>query len=1226
MRHVPRILASACLLLCVLPRCHTAPADTTAPARLTQLLAKLPGKNAAEGQQICTEILALAPDITDTLCRQLRSTKDGGDTSARYALTGVAGLIAAGQASAHRTSFLKAVRQALQRDTATEVKAFLIRRLIRTGDDDVVPCLAGLLSDPDLGVPASRALTAIRTAAAQQALAQALAGSTGKPRIAIIQALGTLRIPTQLSAVLEAAESADPQLRTAALDALANIGDPAAIEALRAALDTPSFRERSTAASRLLLFARRLESPRVPAQGLKLCRELLADSRSTARAHTACAALHTLAELVGEAALPDLLTAAVDDERSDVRAAALELLKSLPGKDVTGKCVGALTRARPDVQAKLLLMLAERGDQSAMPHIRKAFTSENRDVRLAAIRAVTVLSGPDAVPDLLAALKTTDRDAIAAVKASLMRTPGNTVVPAVAHALRAVSPASRAMLLEFLATRRAADQVGPVFSGAHDTDARVRIAALKALGRLAPVADLPRLIALLLNAESAAEQKAARLAVASVAKRISDHGKRAAPVLEGLDGASPDQRARLLLAAATIGGDAALEVAVKEMASADAQRRDAAVRALAGWRDASACEPLLLIARDAADLTHRVLALRGCSRILAADTQVWPDRKAELLGEVLALAERPDEQRVALSSLATVHTHDALELAAGMLDSSAVAAEAALAVAAIACPNTKSTPGLRGRRVRDVLKRALDLLPNTTSRDRVTAYLTQMPKPEVLNVARGRPVKTSVRHQNTQVPALAVDGNASERYKSAWFGDRYPCWLQVDLQGNTELDAAHVFFYWDGKRYYQYTIDVSLDEKTWQTVVDAKDNTAVSTPKGVMHRFPPTRAQYARIHILKNSSNPAVHLVEFKVYASHTATSPDALNLAVGRRVSTSVRQQADRVPERAVDGNALDLNGSAWHGERWPCWLKVDLAEPLTVGAVRPVFYWDGARHYQYTIDVSVDGKSWQTVVDLSTNTTPSTFRAPLHQFEATTARYVRLNILKNSVNPAVHLVEFEVYAPGRTPPSHPMLDLPPGPDGWAPLFNGRDLTGWVGSTAGYAVEGGNLVCLETGGSLYTEATFSDFAFEFEFKVPPGGNNGVGIRVPMGAGASSGGMEIQILDNSAQQYAKLKPSQYHGSIYGVVPAKRGHLKPPGEWNKETIVADGRRVKVVLNGTMIVDADIGEAADKREKAGKPRPGLRRASGHICFCGHASRVEFRNLRIKDLSQKQTKPEG
>jgi len=189
---------------------------------------------------------------------------------------------------------------------------------------------------------------------------------------------------------------------------------------------------------------------------------------------------------------------------------------------------------------------------------------------------------------------------------------------------------------------------------------------------------------------------------------------------------------------------------------------------------------------------------------------------------------------------------------------------------------------------------------------------------------------------------------------------------------------------------------------------------------------------------------------------------------------------------------------------------------------------------------------------------------------------------------------------------------------EGFVSLLNGKDLTGWVGATKGYVVEDGKLVCPKRGGgNLYTKNEYGDFIFRFEFKLTSGANNGLGIRAPLKGDAAYVGMEIQILDTGYK--GRLQPYQYHGSIYGVVAAKRGFLKPTGEWNSQEIIAKGNQIKVVLNGTTIVDADIKKASTPKTIDGRPHPGLKRKKGHIGFLGHGSRVEFRNIRIKDLSK-------
>lgn len=192
----------------------------------------------------------------------------------------------------------------------------------------------------------------------------------------------------------------------------------------------------------------------------------------------------------------------------------------------------------------------------------------------------------------------------------------------------------------------------------------------------------------------------------------------------------------------------------------------------------------------------------------------------------------------------------------------------------------------------------------------------------------------------------------------------------------------------------------------------------------------------------------------------------------------------------------------------------------------------------------------------------------------------------------------------------------------GFVSLFNGRNLDRWIGNKESYVAEDGLIVVKPakgSGGNLYTEKEYSDFIFRFEFQLTPAANNGLGIRAPLTGDAAYVGMELQILDNDAPVYAKLQPYQYHGSVYGVIPSKRGFLKPTGEWNYQEVEVRGTYIKITLNGTVITEGDIAGPRDNGTMDHKEHPGLKNTTGHIAFLGHGSELKFRNIRIKDLSK-------
>ncbi|MBM3765547.1 MAG: DUF1080 domain-containing protein [Acidobacteria bacterium] len=199
-------------------------------------------------------------------------------------------------------------------------------------------------------------------------------------------------------------------------------------------------------------------------------------------------------------------------------------------------------------------------------------------------------------------------------------------------------------------------------------------------------------------------------------------------------------------------------------------------------------------------------------------------------------------------------------------------------------------------------------------------------------------------------------------------------------------------------------------------------------------------------------------------------------------------------------------------------------------------------------------------------------------------------------------------------------VLSLTAAERGFTSLFNGKNLDGWQlvrGRGPGYLVKDGTIICpLDGGGNLFTAKEYKDFVLRFEFKMEPGGNNGIGIRAPLEGDAAYAGMEIQILDHDHEKYkGKLKDTQKHGSVYDVIPAKADALKPAGEWNSEEIRIKGGKIKVTLNGKVITEGDISTVTDPAVL--KKHPGLKREKGHIGFLGHGSLVEFRNLRIREL---------
>lgn len=191
-----------------------------------------------------------------------------------------------------------------------------------------------------------------------------------------------------------------------------------------------------------------------------------------------------------------------------------------------------------------------------------------------------------------------------------------------------------------------------------------------------------------------------------------------------------------------------------------------------------------------------------------------------------------------------------------------------------------------------------------------------------------------------------------------------------------------------------------------------------------------------------------------------------------------------------------------------------------------------------------------------------------------------------------------------------------------FVPLYDGKDLSGWVdqnGTISAWQADGQILSCIKAGGGwLRTTKMYSDFVLRVDYRIPPGGNSGIGLRFPPKGDPAHVGMEIQILDDNADVYKKmhLVPAQHTGGIYYQAPAKQGAAKPPGEWNRYEITCLGPHVKVVLNGQVVNDVMVDQFTSGAggHKALAVRPQI----GYVGLQSHETRVDFRNIELKDLT--------
>ncbi|HMQ16197.1 MAG TPA: HEAT repeat domain-containing protein, partial [Phycisphaerae bacterium] len=560
----------------------------------------------------------------------------------------------------------------------------LLAGLARLGDDESVPALANLLSDPEPSVrdAARRALQHNPSPAAGKALAAALAAHRDR-QPAFVNALAARREARAEGRLIALLDGAEPDLRAAVISALGEIATPRAEAALRA-LQSASADDRAGAIDALLRTAEHCMRDGAMPRAAAIYRDLAAD----ADAHVRLAALRGLACADGEAALPRLvavLSAVEEDDRTLLTAA--RIVQDMPGSEA-GEALVRLLEADLLVAARVAVLdaLALRGDRGAAAAVLALARADDAEVSMAALRALKWLGDERHVADLLSLAARADAPRQAAVVETLSRLRGENVSRALLSALieRAAPAAARVVLIRALSERDYAPALDALLVAAQDADEAVASAAFDALARACP-ADRLEAVLDALRASRPGARPAAEDALVAVGQRRSDASARLRPLVAALEsGADAVTGAALVRVIGRLGGPGALEPLRASLRSADVPVRDAAVRAIAAWPDADALDDLQQVVEHSAAPNHRALALRGGTRLLRERRELGEARRLELLRRFWELAAEDSERRLLLSALGELGSADALAFAQAAMRREALQNEAAAAVAGVA--------------------------------------------------------------------------------------------------------------------------------------------------------------------------------------------------------------------------------------------------------------------------------------------------------------------------------------------------------------------------------------------------------------------------------------------------------------------------------------------------------------------------------------------------------------
>ncbi len=1097
--------------------------------RVSALLLKFPAETAAERDAAAAELIGMGTPAVIELCARLAEPGKADDSLVRYALDAVSVRAGRPGAFSERIPVIDGILKSLDTIRDPENAGFLLALLQRSGQSEIVKPLARFLTHPDLAGPAVRALVSTGLSEAADELLKALKRARGPVAVEIIQGLAALRRREATRTLMNLAAVTDPAVRSAALDALAGIGDPAARSLLERVRVAAPHEERAAAASRLILYGRRLAEAGLTREAAGIARPLLSGYSAPGEESVRSAALTLYLDSVGEKeGLSALLEAAVSPDL-EFRQKALDLAAGLRSHWQPFYWIGLMDGASSDIQADIIRLLDRRGETAALPAIREKIRSDSGPVRAVAAVAAARLAGPEIWTDIVPLFASGDPEQLRAAITAVSFFPSSELIPRIAALLPEAPPSAQIEILGLLAERQATSQAAAVLSLGSSPEDKVRTAALTALAQVVTAGDLPALIELLKAAEAPAEIVLIQNAAAAAAGQIADPAERARGWLQALSEAAGSKRIDFIRPLYRIGGAAALEAVRAELQNPDPQAQAVAVFTLSNWTEQSALPDLFRVARSAPDKKTRYLAIQGIARLVPSST-LDPAVKIERLTAALAEAVDPDEKGVVLNAAAAARLPESLDLIAPCLDDSNLRVRAAQAVLKLVMPAT-AYEGVRGKKAAAALKKALPHIDYEF--DRVPGEA----------IAAELLIEEGFKPLFNGKDLSGWKGLVADPPQRAGMSPQELAQAQIEADADMRahwrvIDGGLVF---DGKG---HSLCTAADYGDFEMFVDWKispqgDSGIYLRGSPQVQIWDPAQWPEGSGGLYNNQKNP------------NKPTVP--ADRPVGEWNTFHIRMVGERV--------TVDLNG-----------VRV-------VDNVVMENYWERDKPIYPTGQI-----------ELQAHSTPLEFR----------------NIFLR-----------EIPAGEKAEPPAP-IPAGAGEEGFVPLFNGRDLSGWAGDLGGYTVENEAIVVGSgSGGNLYTAEEFADFVLRFEFKLTPGANNGIGIRTPPEGDAAYVGMEIQVLDDSAEQYRDLKPYQYHGSIYGVVPARRGFQKPVGEWNTEEITVRGRKVKVVLNGTTIVDADLDEASRPQTIDGRDHPGLARSSGRLAFCGHGSRVEFRKIRLKVL---------
>ena len=516
------------------------------------------------------------------------------------------------------------------------------------GAEAVAP-LANLLSDEHLANYARSALESIADPSAGDALSAALDRVQGRLLAGVVNSLGVRREAKAVGALTKLAENRNSGVADEALAALGRIATPEAAQTLRQSVSAGPADARVAAAHACLTCGERLATLGQTAEAAAVYDAVRqADVPKNLRAAAASGAVQAR-----QAAGVPLLAELLKSEEPALFEAAIRISRRLPGNEVTQALLAQATNPTATRRAQVIAALGDRNDPAVLPAVVAAATSDSPAVRLAAILALGQLGNASVVPLLFDAAGDPNPELAKAAIESLTKLPREGVDAAIVARLDQGSPASRAVTMEVAGLRAIGAAAPAVRKAVADPSSETRLRAIRALGRIASLEDLPVLTAQLSAAKTNDETAVAQEALNAACARASDADACAAKLCASVAQASMPVRCTIIELLGRMGGAVALKAVAADARSDNAEIQDAATRALGDWNSADAAPVLLDLARTLTDNKFRSRALRGYLRI-ARQMSLPVEQKQAMCDEALKLAKSNEEKRAVQEARARI--------------------------------------------------------------------------------------------------------------------------------------------------------------------------------------------------------------------------------------------------------------------------------------------------------------------------------------------------------------------------------------------------------------------------------------------------------------------------------------------------------------------------------------------------------------------------------------------